>query len=133
VKKLLICIGLALTSSLLVAASAGKQRDPSKLPPPAEQAGVTYAGHIKAIFDKACLDCHGSRQSKAQIRLDSIENVLKGGKPGKIVQPGDSAQSLLVYAVARTQADAMPPKGKGNPLSREQVALIRAWIDQGSK
>jgi hypothetical protein len=117
----------------MVAASPGKQRDPSKLPPPAEQTGVTYAAHIKPILDKVCLECHGARQSKAQIRLDSVENVLKGGKPGKIVRPGDSAQSLLVYSVARTQADAMPPKGKGSPLSKEQVALIRAWIDQGTK
>jgi hypothetical protein len=28
---------------------------------------------------------------------------------------------------------AMPPEGKGDPLTQEQVALVRAWIEQGAK
>jgi hypothetical protein len=27
----------------------------------------------------------------------------------------------------------MPPDGKGEPLTKEQVGLVRAWIDQGAK
>jgi len=46
----------------------------------------------------------------------------------------DSAKSTLVHSVGRLDDDeAMPPEGKGEPWTKEQVALIRAWVDQGAK
>ncbi len=46
---------------------------------------------------------------------------------------GDSANSLLIHYVARQVKDMeMPPVGKGNPLTPEQISLLRAWIDQGA-
>jgi len=60
--------------------------------------------------------------------------VLKGGEDGKILEVGKSADSAVVQAVARLDDDAaMPPEGKGDPLSKDQIGLIRAWIDQGAK
>jgi hypothetical protein len=48
--------------------------------------------------------------------------------------PGDSTNSPLVHYVSRLDADmAMPPEGKGDPLTVEQIALLRAWIDQGAE
>ncbi len=128
---------LALLSLFAVAvigtAASPCERDASRLPPAASKQDITYARDIKPILDKTCLDCHSGPKPKAQLRLDSLEHILKGGRPGKVVEPGKSAQSLLVYAVARNQAEAMPPKGKGDPLSREMVGLIRAWIDAGAR
>jgi hypothetical protein len=39
----------------------------------------------------------------------------------------------VVAQAAKDEEENMPPKGKGEPLSKEQVGLIRAWIDQGAK
>ena len=51
-----------------------------------------------------------------------------------MIVPGKSEKSPLVLAVARLVEDeAMPPDGKGDPLSKDQVGLLRAWIDQGAK
>lgn len=108
--------------------------DVSKLPAPASTKGVTYDKDIKPIFEKNCFKCHGAEKQKGKLRLDSLEAAIKGGENGPNIIPKDSAKSTLVHAVARLDEDeAMPPEGKGDPLTKEQVALIRAWIDQGAK
>ena len=122
-------------SAMLLAASLAQaaQVDATKLPPPANKQGVTFSNDIKPIFSKSCVGCHGPEKAKGRIRLDSAEGALKGSGKAKIIEPGDSAKSKLVHAVARLSAEPMPPKDKAQPLTPEQVGLIRAWIDQGAK
>ena len=112
--------------------------DVSKLPPPAARTGVTYTAHIKPIFDQSCVKCHGPEKPKARLRLDSLDGALKGGENGKAIKPGQSAQSPLVHSIARIGDPDyhMPPannKAGIKPLTKEEVALVRAWIDQGAK
>jgi hypothetical protein len=132
-KRTIVAVGSALSLTLLACPVTAKERDSSKLPPASDKKDVTYSRDIKPIFEKTCLECHGQQKAKGKIRLDSVENILKGGEEGKIITVGDSAKSVIAYAVARNQAKAMPPKDKGHPLNAEQVGLIRAWIDQGAK
>jgi hypothetical protein len=91
--------------------------DLSKLPPAADKQGVTYANDIQPLFEASCLRCHGEERNKGDLRLDSLESALKGGKDGKVVVPGESKKSLLVAAAAQIDNDiAMPPKrGPGGP------------------
>jgi mono/diheme cytochrome c family protein len=128
----ILITGLACLFTLALARGAGV--DVSKLPPPADRKDVTFAKDIQPLFEKACAKCHGPEKQKGRLRLDSLSAALKGGENGKCVEPGESAKSPLVHAVARLNEDeAMPPGGKGEPLTKEQVGLIRAWIDQGAK
>ncbi len=125
---------LAASAALSVAALAADKVDPAKLPPAAKKDGVTYAKDIKPIFDKSCIKCHGEEKQKAKLRLDSLEWILKGADGEDILSKGKSAESELVHTIARVNEDeAMPPEGKGDPLTKEQVGLVRAWIDQGAK
>lgn len=119
--------------SFLAAVAVAKEVDTSKLPPPSTRTGVTFDTDIKPVFQKSCVECHGPKKAKGKLRLDSLPGVLKGSEDGKVVVPGDSAKSALVHSVALPVKKAMPPKGKGTPLAKEDVALIRAWIDQGVK
>ena len=60
--------------------------------------------------------------------------LLPTWRARKAFVAGKSADSALVKSVARlVEDDAMPPEGKGKPLTAEQIGLIRAWIDQGAK
>ncbi len=123
-----------LFATVAVASFAADKVDPSKLPPAAKTAGVTFAKDIKPIFDKSCIKCHGEEKQKGKLRLDTLEWTLKGADGEDVVNKGKSAESELVHSVARVNEDeAMPPEGKGDPLTKEQVGLIRAWIDQGAK
>jgi mono/diheme cytochrome c family protein len=130
---LLIVAALLPTSSL-----AEKNIDISKLPPPASRSDVTYEKDIRGIFVKSCVRCHGPERAKGKLRLDSLPAILKGGEDGKVVEPGLSANSVLVINVAHAgdQDDYMPPpdnKAHIPPLTAEQIGLIRAWIDQGAR
>ena len=113
--------------------------DPAKLPPVSDKKDLTYAKDIKPIIEKSCLKCHGAEKPKGKLRLDTLELALKGGKNGKDIIPGKSGKSPLVYAVERIGDDDesfMPPpeeESKLKPLTKEQVGLFRAWIDQGAK
>ena len=124
----------ALLAASALAVHAAAKVDTSKLPPASTKTGVTYAADIKPIFEKSCFKCHGAEKQKGKLRLDSLEATLKGGEDGKVLEPGKSAESTLVHSVARLDEDeAMPPADKGKPLTKEEVGLIRAWIDQGAK
>jgi hypothetical protein len=88
--------------------------DVSKLPPASDQQGVTFDKDILPLFKASCVRCHGERRPRQNLRLDSLDAVLKGGKDGKMVIPGDSKQSLLLAAAARIDDGiAMPPKPRG--------------------
>ena len=140
IRSLRLALGGVAVLSLALAAQAGEKKkvDVSKLPPPSTKQGVTYASDIKPILDKSCVKCHGAEKPKAKLRLDSLDAALKGGENGKVIVPGKSAESVFVFSIARLgdEEEWMPPvdnKAKIPPLTTEQVALIRAWIDQGAK
>ena len=110
----------------------------SKLPPASTQTGVTYTKDIKSIFDASCVKCHGAEKPKGKLRLDSLAGALKGGEDGKVIKPGNSAESTMVKSIAHVGDPDFfmpPPKNKANigPLTTEQIGLVRAWIDQGAK
>ncbi len=125
---------------MAICALAGdKAVDPKLFPPASTKQGVTYATDIQPIFAKSCYPCHGpkSQKPKAKLRLDTLEFVLKGCEDGPILVKGDSAKSMVVANVSH-QGDSddymPPPDNKANipPLTKEQIGLIRAWIDQGA-
>jgi mono/diheme cytochrome c family protein len=138
-RALILCCGVAFAASLVTVFAADKKAvDVSKIPPASDKKGVTYAADIKPLFEKSCVKCHGAEKQKGKLRLDSLAATLKGGEDGKVIEVGDSAKSMLVHNVAHVGDEDMfmpPPdnKDKIQPLTKEQVGLIRAWIDQGAK
>ena len=138
---LALSVVVGISSLGVYAAEKDKKKatvDISKLPPPSDQKGVTYDKDIKPVFEKSCTKCHGAEKQKGKLRLDSLAAIMKGGEDGKVVEPGKSAESMLVHNVAHIGDEDlwMPPpdnKDKIPPLTKEQIGLIRAWIDQGAK
>lgn len=131
-------IAIILSVLSLPALAKDAEVDSNKLPPPSPRKDVTFAKDIKPIFDASCVKCHSGDKPKAKLRLDTLEDVLKGGVDGKVIKPGDSARSMLVINVAHLGDEdewMPPPKNKLDigPLTKEQIGLIRSWIDQGAK
>ena len=125
----MVC-GLALVSS--TALSATQEIDESKLPPAATNK-IDFARDIKPIFDTSCIRCHGPVKPKSGFRLDNRAAALKGGDNGIDIVPGNGAKSPLIHFTAQLVEDMeMPPPDKGDPLTPAQIALLRAWIDQGA-
>ena len=105
--------------------------DISRLPPAATRA-VDFAKDIQPIFEANCVKCHGAEKQKGGLRLDNKEAALKGGENhAPAIKPKNSADSPLIQFVAGLVPDLKMPQ-KGDPLSVEQIGLLRAWIDQGA-
>lgn len=130
---------LALALTLVAATAADKKKpDISKLPAPAATKGLTYDKDIKPLLEKSCLKCHGAEKPKSKYRVDSREALIKGGDSEEAaVVPGKSDQSHIVHYVADLVEEMeMPPTDKRDKypaLTKDQIGLLRAWIDQGAK
>lgn len=132
--KLNKIIVAVILGTLFFAGANAADVDVSKLPPASDKKDLTFAKDIKPIFEKSCNKCHGAEKQKGKFRADSVEAILKGGENGEAVIKGNGTKSPLVHFIAGLVEDSlMPPDGKGEPLTKEQIGLVRAWIDQGAK
>jgi hypothetical protein len=108
--------------------------------PPATQAVSTnlltqpiYAAVVQPLFNKYCVSCHGPQKSKAKLRLDSYDALVKGSENGPVMDPGMGAACLLIKRLhlPPEDEDHMPPDGKRQPTPQE-IALLQWWIDRGA-
>jgi mono/diheme cytochrome c family protein len=115
---------------VLSAVDVTAQEPTAALPNPATHK-VDFLREIEPIFVRACHRCHGPEKQESGLRLDERQSVMDGGDNGPILESGNGAESELVLRVASSEPSrVMPPKGPR--LSRREVGLIRAWIDQGA-
>ena len=87
---------------------------------------------VRTILAHNCYSCHGSAKTKGDLRLDSKEFILKGGKDGSALVPGHPEKSELIRRIQlpRDNKEAMPSKGKG--LTEKEVAVLQFWIKEGA-
>ncbi|MCG3127524.1 MAG: hypothetical protein CHACPFDD_02384 [Phycisphaerae bacterium] len=93
---------------------------------------ITFVTHIAPIVSASCYQCHGEEEQRGGLRLDLREEVFGPDKSAWVIQPGRSADSMLVKLISLPAGDPDIMPAKGDPLKPEQIALIRAWIDQGA-
>ena len=92
---------------------------------------VDFVRDIQPILLSRCSECHGEKLAKSGLRLDVKSAAFAGGDSGKVIVPGQSGNSSLWERISSTGDDRMPPKG--NPLTADQIRLVKQWIDQGAK
>jgi hypothetical protein len=110
---------------------SGAEAPSGSLPLPATN-HVEFTRDIRPILERSCWRCHGGERPRSNFSLRTRERALRGGEEGVDIVPGDSAGSRLIRFVAGLDPEIqMPPEGRGEPLSDEEISLLRAWIDQG--
>lgn len=97
---------------------------------------VDFEREVLPIFKASCLACHNQTTAKAELVLETPQDILKGSENGAVVVPGQGSESLLLQVASHAKKPRMPPKdNKVNAadLTPDQLGLIRLWIDQGAK
>src|SRR5262249_53151679 len=93
---------------------------------------VDFVRGIQPVFNRACYSCHGPEVQMSGLRLDSKGAATSGGRHGRAINPGAASESPLYNRVAGLAGlERMP--FRGTPLSPVEIALIKAWIDQGAE
>jgi len=90
---------------------------------------VDFEKDVQPLLRQNCFSCHGPKKQKAGMRLDRRRSALK--KFSRRVVPGSSETSMLYHRlIGEDFGPQMPPPGA---LRSEQIAIIKAWIDQGAE
>lgn len=91
-----------------------------------------YERDIKPVLKARCYACHGALKQEAGLRLDTGISILQGGDSGPAVIAGQLDDSPLIQRISTKEpGERMPPEGE--PLSPEQIEMLRAWIRDGAK
>ncbi len=86
---------------------------------------------ILPVLELNCLGCHGSNDPQAGLNMEGIAQLMIGGRSGKVILPGNSAESKLFLMITGQQQPMMPPEPL-LPLEDSDIALIKTWIDSGT-
>jgi Planctomycete cytochrome C len=92
-----------------------------------------FAARVAPIFENKCSGCHNPQKRKGKLQLDNFENVMRGGKDGIVVRPGDPKHSELFRRInlSPDEKDFMPTDGKP-PLTASEIKVIELWIASGA-
>lgn len=90
-------------------------------------AGLTFAS-VRPILQASC-GCHMGGP-KGGLSLSSYANVMKGGRSGPAVNPGNADESILIQVITGQRAPKMPPNGA---VPTDKLATLKQWINDGAK
>lgn len=93
---------------------------------------VLFRDVVYPILEAKCLSCHSSRKQKGDLRLDGMENILKGGEHGAVLKAGiaDSSSLYARLVLPLENEHHMPPSEKSQ-LSSAAIDAIHAWVEGG--
>jgi len=120
----IVFLALAALAMATGAGCAGKQE-------------VSYQKDVAPLLAKHCAACHTPGQAGYVVsgfELKDYESLMKGTSFGPVVLPGDALTSVLVMLIeGRADPSINMPHGGANPMTKEDIATIRLWVEQGAK
>jgi hypothetical protein len=121
-KQRLSCTATTLACACLLAACSPKN--------------VSYQSDVRQILGKYCVECHAPGKegfAKTGFDVTNYDALMKGGKFGPLVKPGDALTSTLNMLVeGRAHPSIRMPHGR-EKLSERETAALRVWVNEGAK
>ena len=131
----LSAIFIAMALPRLSAAETAAPKSAAPVAIPAPQKKVDFQADVLPIFKRNCLACHNATDAKGDLVLETPATILKGGENGAVVVPRKSQESSLLKSSAKETKPFMPPKDNkvgAEALKPDELAVLKAWIDQGA-
>jgi mono/diheme cytochrome c family protein len=127
-REILPVMAMTVATILSAIAAAGDAAPGGNRLDPAEE--EFFEARVRPVLAEHCLGCHGPEKSKAGLRLDARDSMLKGGESGPVVVPGKPEESPLIEAIRYEGDVQMPPKGK---LKGAEIAALTDWVRRGAR
>ena len=100
------------------------------------RAPVSYSREVRPILERYCVECHvpGQKGQEASgLDMSSYDTLMKGGKFGPLIKPGDAFTSAFNMLVeGRVDKSIRMPHGR-QKLSDGELETLRLWVNQGAK
>ena len=97
---------------------------------------VSYSKDVQPILAKNCAECHAPGQKgfvASGLDTTSYQNLIKGGRFGPLIKPGDSLSSALNMLVeGRVHSSIQMPHGR-EKLPAKEIEILKVWVDEGAK
>jgi mono/diheme cytochrome c family protein len=90
---------------------------------------LDFRREVLPILSDRCFACHGpdAGNRKGDLRLDQREGLFS------VLKAGNPAESDLVARIESKDADeVMPPPHLKKPLSNEEIATLKRWVQEGA-
>lgn len=99
---------------------------------PAFGADVDFAHEIVPLLKQKCGNCHSGTQKEGAFSFNTREDLIAGGESGAAIVPRQaSAGELIARITTEDEFSRMPPEG--DPLTPEQIGLLKRWIESGAQ
>lgn len=97
------------------------------------EAADPYHDVVQPLLELRCGTCHNREKLRGGYSVDDYDSTLVGGDTGLAVLPGNVQASELLYRISLPPDDDafMPAEGK-TPLTAQQVAILRWWVEAGA-
>ncbi len=95
---------------------------------------IVYRDVVTPILAEKCYSCHGEEKGKGKLRMHTFADLKKGGSEGEVnLVAGKSADSLMIQRILLSTDDDehMPPTDEPQ-VTKEELALLKWWIDNGA-
>ena len=94
----------------------------------AQERSPDFVRDVAPLLQRRCLSCHSGAEPKGEFSLQTAEAALSGG----YIEPGEASESHLVELITPVAGKAEMPKD-ADPLTSDEIDVIRKWIDEGAK
>ncbi len=94
---------------------------------------VDYNAQIKPILNKRCISCHGGVKQSGGFNLLTRELAMQPSDSGHpTIIPGDANASEMIRRLLIDDPEERMPY-EAAPLPKEEIQLLKKWIDQGAE
>lgn len=92
---------------------------------------LSFVRDIAPLLQSHCIACHRSGKSDGGLAVDTFSGLTATADSGVALVPGKSAESSF-YTRLLEQDESVRMPQKAAPMTAEQIALIKRWIDEGA-
>jgi formylglycine-generating enzyme required for sulfatase activity/mono/diheme cytochrome c family protein len=95
---------------------------------------IDFVKHIQPILEQNCVSCHNPEKDKGDWILSTKKQAFETGESAPNIVAFDLKKSAIYHltTLAEDEDDLMPPKKSGGPLKKEEIAMLKGWIEQGA-
>jgi hypothetical protein len=99
---------------------------------------ISYHQDVYPVLETNCLACHrppdGKGYLKTRLSMESYQSLMRGTLYGPVIVPADSRKSIFNMLVEGRADDSLRmPHQRNEPLTAQEIEILRLWVDQGAR